>query len=277
MRNAISITAIAVLAGLVLPTTAEAAITNGGFEDDFTGWEAIGDYRVENSKFGSDPIEGNSQAFLSTAFNEIVGIDDNGYEIIGGNAGSVSFISGFAEDYSLEGFFSSSTFFGDDLLGGLATAEPIEGSAIKQKFTASAGETLSFSWNFLTNESTSKAAVDDFTYPDFNDFAFALIQSGSSIEWFRLADTIEDFNNSSTSFADETGFRTFSYTVPTTDKYTLGIGVVDVGDSKRISGLLVDKVEAVPEPNSTLGTLAMLFLGAGWTVAVQKRKQQKIH
>lgn len=106
MKNVISITAIAVLAGLVLPTTAEASITNGGFEDDFTGWEAIGDYRVENSKFGSGPIERTSQAFLSTAFNEIVGIDENGYEIIGGNAAPVTFISGFAEDYSLEGFLA---------------------------------------------------------------------------------------------------------------------------------------------------------------------------
>jgi hypothetical protein len=47
-------------------------------------------------------------------------------------------------------------------------AEAIEGSAIKQTFTANAGQTLSFSWNFLTNESVGNDAN-----PNFNDFAFA--------------------------------------------------------------------------------------------------------
>jgi len=40
---------IAVLAGLVFPTAAKAATINGGFEDGFTDWEAVGDYRVETS------------------------------------------------------------------------------------------------------------------------------------------------------------------------------------------------------------------------------------
>lgn len=265
-------TAVAVLAGLAVPTAAEAAILNGGFEDDLTGWEAIGEYRVETSTFGSEPVEGSSQAFLSTAFNEVIGFDENQNEIVGGDAVPVTFISGF-ESLNLEEFLGLSTFFGDESLDSLATAEPIEGSAIKQTFTASAGETLSFSWNFLTDESTGQAASDDFTYPDFNDFAFAMIQSESDNKLFSLADTISNFSNSSTSFGKETGFNTFSYIIPTTGSYTLGIGVVDVGEPTRVSGILVDKVEAVPETSSTTtSALGMLFLGAWWIVSVQKRR-----
>lgn len=270
-------TAVAVLASLTIPTAAKAAILNGGFEDGLTGWEAIGDYRVETSVFGTEPVEGSSQAFLSTAFNEVVGLDERGTEILGGNAVPTTFISGFAEAESLEGFFGTSAFLGDESFDRLATATPIEGSALKQTFTAAAGETISFSWNLLTNESSDRAAVNDYTYPDFNDFAFASIQSDSGSQWFSLADTIAGFNPSSTSFDSETGFRTFSYTIPAAGNYSLGIGVVDVGDPTRISALLVDNVEAVPEANSTVGTLGLLFLGAGWIVTAQKRKQQKSH
>lgn len=264
-------TAVAVLAGLV-PTAAEAAIINGGFEDGLTGWEVIGDYTLETSSFGSGAVEGTSQAFLSTAFNEVVDIDENGNELRGGNAVPVTFVNGFD---SLEGFLGLSTFLGDKSLNDLATAEPIEGSAIKQTFTAVAGQKLSFSWNFLTDESTGQSARDDSTYPGFNDFAFATIQSDSSSELFTLADTISTFSDSSTSFGKETGFHTFSYTIPTTGNYTLGIGVVDVGEPTRISGLLVDNTVAVPETDSTLGTLAMLFLGTCWTVSVRKRRQKQ--
>lgn len=61
MRGALCI--VAVLAGLALPTVAKAATINGGFEDGFTDWEAVGDYRVETSTFGSEPVEGTSQVF----------------------------------------------------------------------------------------------------------------------------------------------------------------------------------------------------------------------
>lgn len=273
MRSAVC-AAVAVLAGLVFPATAEAAILNGGFEDDLTGWEAIGDYKVETSTFGSGTVEGTSQVFLSTASNEVIDIDNNGNEIVGGDAAPVTFISGL-DSLNLEGFLNLSTFLGDESLANLATAEPIEGSAIKQTFTAAAGETLSFSWNFLTNESTGQAAVNDFTYPDFNDFVFATIQSASESKVFSIADTISNFSNSSTSFDNETGFNTFSYTIPTTGSYTLGIGVVDVGEPTRVSGLLVDKVEAVPETSSTtISALGMLLLGAWWRVSVLRRRSQ---
>ena len=265
--------AVAVLASLV-PTTVKAAVINGGFEDGLTGWQAIGEYRVETSAFGTGPVAGSSQAFLSTAFDEVVNLDDNYNEVVGGNAAAVSFISGSTDGFSLEEFFGSSTFLGDNSLDSLTTATPLEGSAIKQTFTASAGELVSFSWNFLTQESTGRAAVNDFTYPDFNDLAFVLIQSGTSNEWISLSDTLANLNSSSTSFDNETGFRTFSYEIPTAGSYTLGIGVVDVGDRGLVSGLLVDSVEAVPEPNSILGTVGMLVLGAGWGLSVKRRQKR---
>lgn len=252
-------TAIAVVASLI-PTTAKAAIINGGFENGFDGWQKLGDYRLETSAFGSK-IEGNVQAFLSTAFKEVIGVDGNGKEIIGGNAAPATYITGVAEN-SLEGFLGVSQFFGNDSLG-----EAIEGSAIKQTFTGRTGQTLSFAWNFITNESVGTNAN-----PDFNDFAFATVSNNSQNSFFKLADTNTNFlaNGSKTSFFEETGFKTFSYTLPTDGEYILGFGVVDVGEPTVISGLLVDKVQAVPETSSTVG---LLFLGMG-AVSVLKRRQK---
>ncbi len=260
MKKVFSI-AITVFAGLV-PTTARAAIINGGFENGFDSWQTLGDYRLETSAFGSKTVEGNVQAFLSTAFKEVIGVDGNGTEIQGGNAAPATYITGIAEN-SLEGFLGTSQFFGDNSL-----AEAIEGSAIKQTFTGRAGQTLSFAWNFVTNESVGSSANST-----FNDFAFATLSNNSQNSFFTLADTTTNFlaNGSKTSFFEETGFKTFSYTLPTDGEYTLGIGVVDVGEPTVISGLLLDKVQAVPETSSTV---SLLFLGTG-AILVLKRKQKR--
>jgi hypothetical protein len=69
-----------------------------------------------------------------------------------------------------------SPFFGDDFL-----ADVIEGSAIKQTFTAKEGQTLSFVWNFLTNDS-----VGININPDCNDFAFATLSNDSQNLFFKL-------------------------------------------------------------------------------------------
>ncbi|MEC4819772.1 MAG: hypothetical protein SAK29_41865 [Scytonema sp. PMC 1069.18] len=258
----ILVSAVTVIASLITPAVAKAAIVNGGFENGFENWQIIGDFSAETSAFGTQSVEGQYQAFLSTAFNEVLDIDKNGKEITGGNAAPVTFITGVAEN-SLEGFLGVSEFFGDDSL-----AEGIEGSAIKQTFSAEGGETLSFSWNFLTDESD--------LFPGYNDFAFATLSNGSENLFFKLADTTSNFlPSSNTDFFEETGYQTFSYKIPTSGEYTLGIGVVDVGEPTIISGLLVDKVQtvkAVPEAGSTIG---LLFFGTVGVVSVLKRSQRR--
>jgi len=85
-------------------------------------------------------------------------------------------------------------------------------------------------------------------------------------------DTISNFSNSSTPFLTRLKSYFFSYTIPNTGSYTLGIGVVDVGEPTRISGLLVDKVEAVPEPSSTLNTGYAVF--SSYLILALRRRQK---
>jgi hypothetical protein len=131
----------------------------------------------------------------------------------------------------------------------------IEGSAIKTTFTVKAGDVVKFDWNFLADDSQQEMN---------NDFAFV------TLALTKLADTFSIFVNSPTPFSNETGFKTFSYQFETAGTYTLGIGVVDVGDPAGDSGLLVDNLTitagdstTVPEPASVLGLLGFGALGVG--------------
>jgi hypothetical protein len=189
--------------------SANPTIINGNFEsNDFTGWTTIGSTSIETSEFGIGPTEGSFQALLST----------------GGATFSDQIIEGFLElkRRSLDKFVDE---------------DVIKGSAIKQTFTADAGDVLTFDWKFLTNERVQ-------IFP-FNDFSFVSINGLSE-----LADTtFSSFMTSSTTdFFEETDFQTFSYTIPTTGTYTLGLGVVDVGDNSTDSGLLVDNFTLTSNP-----------------------------
>ncbi|MBD2093625.1 hypothetical protein H6F90_00450 [Trichocoleus sp. FACHB-591] len=268
IKNTFSFTALVLLTSLAFPTAGKADVVNGSFEEGFKGWETIGETTIETEQFGSGPVEGKSQAFLSTAYQELLGFDTQGNEIIGGDAAIASFVTGFE---NLEEFLNlPSSFLSDNTLSSLATGEIIEGSAIKQTFKANAGQSLTFAWNFLTEEFTQ--AVDNSSFEDFNDFAFVSLQRQSDLNTvlLPLADTLNSsfqFSNHSLFFG-ETGFQEFSYTFEQSDTYTLGVGVVDVGDGDFVSGLLVDQVD-VPETSPAVGLVA---LGALGSLSIMKRR-----
>lgn len=182
------------------------AVTNGSFETgNFTGWRTLGSTSIETSTYGTTPTQGSYQALIT-----------NG-------SGSVS-------DSALESFLGLSAGALDAMGNGDAT----KGSAMKlPTITVAAGTTLTFDWNFLTNETTP-----GFFY---NDFAFVSINGLSE-----LADTNSRFALSPTGFTQETGYAQFSYTFATAGTYTIGLGVVHTGDTWYDSALLVDNVTLTP-------------------------------
>lgn len=99
------------------------------------------------------------------------------------------------------------------------------GSVIKQSFTGQAGDVLTFDWNFIGKDYR----------PCFNDFAFASIISPVELSSIAM---VGNFGTS--------GVQTFSFTIPTTGTYTLGLGVMNVGDlyyfPEYSSQLVVDNV-----------------------------------
>jgi hypothetical protein len=194
----------------VFETLNVSALNNFNFETgDFTNWSTIGDTSVENEDLGVIPTSGLFQALIS-----------NG-------------IGTSATDSELESFLALTPGTLDNFGNGNAT----QGSAIQQTFTANEGDTLTFDWNFLTNEETPSSAN--------NDFAFYTIDlNPAGVE---LADTTSPdlLSTPAVNFIEETGYQTATITIPQSGTYTLGFGVVDTGDDIVNSGLLVDNVTLI--------------------------------
>jgi len=144
--------------------------------------------------------------------------------------GSANFVQAAAVSATdLETFFSLPA----DTLLGLGNGSPIEGSGLSRTFTAAAGDTLSFSYNFLTNEEIP-SGLDV-----VNDFAFVSITPGVVTV---AADTFTPLVASTTVFPLESGYQTWSNVLTAGGAYTLQIGVVDVVDGDRDSALLLDNL-----------------------------------
>ncbi len=187
---------------MVVAAASQAAVVNGGFEDGFTGWTGSGTTAIIGSLGGGGggPIEGASQAFLSTAPD----------------------VPGSAVDVT----------------------------TITQTF--SGGGTLTFWWNFLTNEFPGST--------DFNDVASVIVDGTTHL----LADTFSALQPSTLGgFADMTGYRMGTIDLGFIGSHTVTFRIADGGDGGIDSALLIDAVSAVPEPAGlALMTLALLALGA---------------
>jgi hypothetical protein len=140
------------------------------------------------------------------------------------------------------------------------------GQIIAMEFTANAGDTLAFDWNFLTSEfipSTYDYGLADIERLAVGDAAFPLAD--------RFFSTFQA--SSATGFNEETGFNTFSYTVPGSNPlaldYELLLIVYEEGDSWGYSsGLLLDNFSVTPAPEPT----TPLLLGCGLAVLSAARK-----
>jgi hypothetical protein len=123
-------------------------------------------------------------------------------------------------------------------LTGLNNGPVQNGSAIQQYITVSAGSTLSFNYDFLTNEPPAVG------FNIVNPFAFVATTTLSD-----FADTFSPLMTSSTPFALETGYQTYTTEFLTAGTFALDIGVVNVTDNQYSSGLLIDNL------NLTGGTI----------------------
>jgi hypothetical protein len=140
----------------------------------------------------------------------------------------------------------------------------IAGSAIKQSLSVTAGEILTFNWNFITDDVTGagQTSAPDFAFwslrPELsNPVALANLTTGTF------------FATGSTDYPNGTGYQTASYTFTTSGIFTIGFGVMSVGDLTGKSALLIDNVKigplsTVPEP-FTAGAvgLALAISAAG--------------
>lgn len=245
--------------------SSQAAVLNGGFERGFSGYTTIGDTIVHSGSFKSKYGNGKSQAVISNTPGAEVDFTFSGKPSVSNSA--------------LEQFLGLNSGSLDAIASNIA----IEGSAIKQTFFGNANDTLSFDFGFLTDEDTLSKIDFNKPNPQYNDFAFFTLQFEDSSSYvFQLADTFSDFTNSyTTPFIYETGIQTKSLSLAAAGQYTVGFGVLDVGDENFASSLLVDNIKLtsnangkpVPVPSSVVA-LAMFGFSAFGTYI--KRSKQKL-
>jgi hypothetical protein len=184
---------------------ARAGFINGDFEKgSLAGWQAEGFASVEFcDSLKTPPCEGGFYAAVQSS-----GPVGHGITPTEGEA-ALGLTSG-----SLAGVEASAT----------------NGSILSQSVSVAAGDTLEVSWNFATNQTPGEL--------DFNDFAFLTVGPDQAVV---LANQTAAFGPGTTSgFKYETGRHTFTYVLPRTGTFRIGVGVFNAGDDLVSSGLFVD-------------------------------------
>lgn len=227
-----TLNSIAAALALAAAASAQAQIINGGFEAGLNGWTTAGDASTQ----GPAPA-GAARLFLTTA-GLVADELDGGGNLVGPFNASGTAAVGSDQLETLAG-----------LAGGALGADAYEGALARQSFTAQAGQTLSFVWDFGTRDS-------------FPDYGFAVIDG----TLFTLASSAAAVLPGSGNDLLHTGYQSFTHAFTSNGSHTLAFGVVDVGDTTVRSSLSVDSVQlsAVPEPQ----TVAMLLAGLAWMLGV---------
>ncbi|WP_009633324.1 PEP-CTERM sorting domain-containing protein [Synechocystis sp. PCC 7509] len=243
------------LLGLLNAHSSQAGVMNGDFEDGFAGYSTIGDTIVHTGSFESNYGGGHSEAVISNTPGAEVDFTFSGNPAV--------------STANLETFLGLSAGSFD----AIASDSVIEGSAIQQTFYGNANDILSFDFQFLTDEDVF--AGSNRPNANFNDLAFFTVQFNNSPAYiFQLADTFSNFSNSNTPFIYETNGQNTALSLAQSGYYTIGFGVLDVGDESFASSLLLDNIgvtssEPVPEPATMLGLTAFSF------GAFMKRRQKQ--
>jgi len=107
-------------------------------------------------------------------------------------------------------------------VGSSTVLNPTVGSAIQTTVTLAAGDTVSFTWDFVAHD-----------YMPFNDFAFATVNGAAYM--LGSVQVVGDYGT--------TGWQTFTFTATEAGSYSFGVGVSNVNDSSLNSHLLVDNLQ----------------------------------
>lgn len=215
-----------------LAAGASAQLTNGGFENGLTGWTTAGNVQIQTSSLGISPNGGTNAALLATATD-----------------GSVNNAVSAGSGVTSASLATALNISGTDLTTN-SNGTPVLGSVLSKSIILQTSQTLTFKWDFLTNQTYNDGTHVVPASSHNNDFALvAIVPSSGSPSITKLAQcTTSSFSltGSTVPFLSHTGFNTYTFTAPTPDTYTFAVAVIhsstDSQDNGVNSALLVDDV-----------------------------------
>ena len=238
--KSLSIPALVVVAAVFsAPLAARAAVS--GFESGtMAGWSVSGAGHVNTASMGITPTGGTYLGELETTGNLTT------------SSAAISLLNVSSTD-----------------VYNLVLDVPLNGTVIYRSVTVSAGDTLSFDWNFISDELDESST--------FNDFAFWTVFDGTTgvpylLGARNLGISYWDSTSPPPGFDGQMGWHTESYTFSAAGTYEIGFAAFNVGDHGHNSALLLDNItlpDPVPEPASLVG-----LVGAGLFIARRRRAQR---
>ncbi len=177
-----------------------------------------------------------------------------------GSASVVSSLFGATTDGTYKAFISNSSgsvsaaalssFFDGALLPASAGGSAVEGSGIKQAFTLQQPGTLSFDYRYVSQEDIGSGYDETFLYLDGH---VTLLADSDTPGVLTLAGLPLRYRNG-------LAFRTFTLDLAA-GVHTLGFGAYDTGDASGDSALILDNVQAIPEPGTAVFGLGLGLVG----------------
>ncbi len=213
------------------------ALSNGDFSAGLAGWQVLGDASVQNDA-------GGNELWLTNASLDF----EDDFPL---PAGALNRSGQGAATSGLESFIG--------IAGGALDPDPAnglqayEGTAVLQSFSAAAGDTLSFNWDFGTSD-------------NFADYAFAVVDG----QLFRLGGSGEATLPGRLGNQLQTGAQSFSFSFASGGMHSVAFGVVDVGDYNVTSTLAVSGVQVVPVPEPS--ALLLMLAGIGVVAGSARRR-----
>jgi hypothetical protein len=215
-------------------------LTNGGFETGLAPWTSIGTAgstgSVTAGSLTLDPFDGAAQGFAQSGYGlSAVPLYTDGA------GGDLFSFAGLTDPSILPPDYAS-----------------FSGSAIRQTFTANAGDVLSMQYNVATNSGEGSQG----------DPAVLIILASDGLLDLFINDAdfgVTDWN--------ELGYLPYTYTFLEGGNFALTVLTVDENDSPVSTYLFVDNAEitAIPEPASFL----LLGTGLGVVSLIVYRKKRK--